>query len=196
MKGLPGLVAGAGFPAVAVTDTNNLYGALEFSEGAAKAGVQPIVGIELAVRTDVAEPGARAPAPAPLVLIAQNEAGYMNLMALSSAAFLDTDANDLPHVPLDALRARAEGVICLTGGSDGPLGRLIAAGRDASPLARDLAGMFPDRLYIEIQRHGTDGRLRTGAEEATEPGLVALAYDLDLPLVATNTVYYATPEIA
>ncbi|MEM9139313.1 MAG: DNA polymerase III subunit alpha, partial [Pseudomonadota bacterium] len=124
------------------------------------------------------------------------EAGYMNLMALSSAAFLDTDANDLPHVPLDALRARAEGVICLTGGSDGPLGRLIAAGRDSSALARDLAGMFPGRLYLEIQRHGTDGRLRTAAEEATEPGLVTLAYDLDLPLVATNTVYYATPEIA
>lgn len=196
MKKLPDLVANAGFPAVAVTDTNNLFGALEFSEGAARAGVQPIIGMELALCTQDPAPGQRPPPPAAIVLYAQNGQGYQNLMALTSAAFLETDAARTPQVGLDKLAAHAGGVICLTGGARGPLGRLIAAGRDAAPLARRLAALFPDRLYVEIQRHGTAGRLRTADEEATEPGLVALAYDLALPLVATNTVLYASPDMA
>ncbi|MEM7684968.1 MAG: PHP domain-containing protein, partial [Pseudomonadota bacterium] len=163
MKKLPGLVADAGFPAVAVTDTNNLFGALEFAEGAAKAGLQPIIGTELSVIDADPEPGARQPDAAKLVLLAQDRAGYENLMALSSAAFMEVDASALPHVTLDAVERYAEGVICLTGGADGPLGRLIAAGKDASPLARRLMAAFPDRLYVEIQRHGTGGALRTEA---------------------------------
>ena len=196
MKKLPGLAAGAGFPAIAVTDTNNLFGALEFSEGAVKAGLQPIIGVELAVQTVMPQPGARPPAPASLVLYAQNRTGYMNLMALSSAAYLATDSGSVSHVDLQTLATHSDGVICLTGGADGPLGRLISAEKDANALARQLAQIFPGRLYVEIQRHGTGGALRTPVEDATEPGLVALAYDLDLPLVATNTVFYASPEIA
>src|SRR5690625_7464752 len=73
MGALPGLVAEQGFPAVAITDTNNLFGALEFSEGAAKAGLQPIIGLQLALDFIVPEPGARAPEPAPLALYAQHE---------------------------------------------------------------------------------------------------------------------------
>ncbi|MEM7744188.1 MAG: DNA polymerase III subunit alpha [Pseudomonadota bacterium] len=195
-KGLVELVAGAGYPAAAVTDTNNLYGALEFAEGAAKAGLQPIIGCELDVGYLDAEPGGKPPAPAPIVLQAQNRQGYENLMWLSSAAFLDADPSLPIHVPLERLERRSAGLICLTGGASGPLGRQIAAGRDAAPLAARLKELFEDRLYVEIQRHGTDGRLRTDAEDATEPGLVRLAYDLELPLVATNTVYYATPEMA
>ncbi len=191
MKKLPGLVAGAGFPAVAVTDTNNLFGALEFSEGAAKAGLQPIIGIELALSYVTADPGQRAPAPAPVVLLAQNRHGYENLMSLSSAAFLETDASQQPGVTLDQLSGQTGGVICMTGGAGGPLGRLIAAGKGTDILAGRLSSLFPDRLYIEIQRHGAGGALRTPAEDATEPGLIALAYERDLPLVATNTVYYA-----
>ena len=196
MKKLPGLVAGAGFPAVAVTDTNNLYGALEFAGGAAKSGLQPIIGIELAVQTAAQDPGMRTPKPSSLVLLAQNRAGYENLMALSSSAFLNTDASQPPHVSLQDLRNHSAGVICLTGGADGPLGRRIAEGKSAVDLAQDLASIFPNCLYVEIQRHGTGGRLRTPAEEATEPGLVGLAYELELPLVATNTVYYSGPEMA
>ena len=196
MKKLPGLVAAAGFPAAAVTDTNNLFGALEFSEGAAKAGLQPIIGCELAVQTAEPQPGKRPLPPAHLVLLAQDRTGYENLMWLSSTAFLDGDPTQLTHMPLDRFEGRTDGLICLTGGADGPLGRLIGAGKDASALAGRLGALFPDRLYVEIQRHGTDGIPRTGTEDATEPGLVRLAYDLDLPLVATNTVYYASPNIA
>ena len=196
MKVLPGLVAKAGFPAVAVTDTNNLFGALEFSEGAAKAGLQPIIGLQLALAYLPHEPGKRLPEPAPLALYAQNEAGYRNLMALSTAAHMETDAARTPQVGLDRLAEHAEGLICLTGGPRGPLGQLIAGGRTAEPLARRLADLFPDRLYVEIQRHGTGGRPRTELEDATEPGLVGLAYELDLPLVASNEVFYATPGMA
>ena len=195
VKALPGLVAGAGFPAVAVTDTNNLFGALEFSEGAAKAGVQPIIGLQLALTYIDSEPGKKAPEPAPLALYAQDEAGYRNLMALSSAAYLETDTTRTPQVGLDRLAEHAEGVICLTGGPRGPLGALIAAGRDPRPLARRLAELFPGRLYIEIQRHGTGKRPRTDLEDATEPGLVRLAHELDLPLAGTVEVFYATPDM-
>ncbi|HLS19567.1 MAG TPA: DNA polymerase III subunit alpha, partial [Paracoccaceae bacterium] len=195
MGALPGLVAEQGFPAVAITDTNNLFGALEFSEGAARIGLQPIIGLQLALDFIVPEPGARAPEPAPLALYAQNETGYKNLMALSSAAYLETDSSRTPQVGLDRLAEHSEGVICLTGGPRGPLGRLIEAGRDAEPLTRQLADIFSDRLYVEIQRHGTGGRKRTDLEDATEPGLVQLAYALDLPLVATADVYYATPDM-
>ena len=161
MKALPGLVARAGFPAVSVTDTNNLFGALEFSEGAAKAGVQPIIGLQLALAYLAHEPGKKPPEPAPLALYAQNEAGYRNLMALTTAAYMETDVSRTPQVGLDRLARHAEGVICLTGGPRGPLGRLIADGRTPEPLARRLAELFPGRLYVEIQRHGSGGRART-----------------------------------
>ena len=122
VKKLPGLCETLGFPALAVTDTNALFGALEFSECCARAGVQPIMGLQLAVAHAESAPGERPPEPAPLALYAQTQAGWLNLMALSSAAFLDTDTTQLPHVTLEALAARAEGVICLTGGAGSPAG--------------------------------------------------------------------------
>ena len=192
IKKLPGLCEKHGMPAVAVTDTNNLFGALEFSEVAAKAGVQPVIGLQLTVRTEEPAPGARAEAGAPVALYAQTETGYRNLMALTSKAHLDGGA----EVALEVLEARAEGVICLTGGAAGPVGRLLALGKadPAAALTSRLAAAFPDRLYIEIQRHGRTGR-RTDAEAATEPGLIDIAYALDLPLVATNDIYFETPEM-
>ncbi|MEO1490762.1 MAG: DNA polymerase III subunit alpha [Pseudomonadota bacterium] len=198
MKKLPGLVAGHGFPAVAVADTNAMFGALEFSEGAAKAGIQPIIGLQLALTYTEAAPGGRPPEPAPIALYAQNEAGYLNLMALTSALYVDTDPSILPQVALETLKQHTDGVICLTGGARGPLGRLVAAGRgdEAATLTDALAHAFPDRLYIELQRHGTGGRLRTEDEAATEPGLIDFAYTRGLPLVATNEVFYDKPGMA
>ncbi len=197
VKKLPALCEKMGFPAVGIADSNNLFGALEFSESAAKAGVQPLMGLQLALAFAEAAPGEKPVEPAPVALYAQDEAGWLNLMALSSAAFLETDTSQLPHVTPERLAAHAEGVICLTGGADGPLGRHLQANRQgaAEALARRLAGIFPRQLYVEIQRHGSDGRLRTPPEEATEPGLIDIAYGLDLPLVATNDVYFETPEM-
>lgn len=89
-----------GMPAAAITDTNNLFGALEFSEVLAGSGIQPIIGCTLSIRLGDPHPGERAEADGTIALFAQNEAGYANLMALSSAAYLDVDATEEPHVPL------------------------------------------------------------------------------------------------
>ncbi len=198
MKKLPGLVADRQFPAVAVADSNSLFGALEFSEGAVRAGIQPIVGLQLSLAYAAQTPGDRPSEPAPVALYAQTREGYENLMALSTTAHLENDASGLVQVDLERLSKHSAGVICLSGGAGGPLGVLLRLGRQeaAEALAKRLAAMFSGRFYVEIQRHGTDGALRTEAEEASEPGLVGLAYALDLPLVATNEVFYEAPHMA
>ena len=194
---LPRLCVAAGMPAVALTDAGNLFAALEFSETAAKAGVQPIMGCELDIaHAPASHPGERPAPPRAIVLLAQNAAGFGNLMRLSSTNFLDSAAA-APHVTLEALEAHSDGLICLTGGAAGPLGALLAdrqPGR-AEALALRLARVFPDRLYVEIQRHPENGAPRTPAEAATEPGLVGIAHALDLPIVATNDVHFASPDL-
>jgi DNA polymerase-3 subunit alpha len=195
VKALPDLARAAGQPAVALTDTGNLFAALEFSETAARAGVQPILGCELHLAFAApAHPGDRPPPARPIVLLAQTEAGFASLMRLSTASYLGPAA---PQLPLEALAAHAEGLICLTGGAEGPLGALLREGQPgrAQALAQRLAALYPDRLYVEIQRHPENGAPRTAAEAATEPGLVALAYDLDLPLVATNDVHFPEADM-
>ena len=194
VKKLPELAAKAGMPAVAVTDTNNMFCALEFSEGAVKAGVQPIVGCQVDLQYMNTEPGKRPEEPAGIVLLAQSEAGYMNLMKLNSALYVDK-GGQLPQVTLEELRAHHEGLICLSGGPDGPLGRLLAQGQrpKAEALVRDLAAIFPDRLYIELQRHPVEGGLPQ-AEKASERGHLEIAYAMDLPIVATNDAYFPKPE--
>ena len=194
VKKLPELAAKAGMPAVAVTDTNNMFCALEFSEGAVKAGVQPIVGCQVDLQYLKTEPGKRPEEPAGIVLLAQSEAGYMNLMKLNSALYVDK-GGQLPQVTIEDLRAHHEGLICLSGGPEGPLGRLLAQGQrpKAEALVRDLAAIFPQRLYIELQRHPVEGGL-PAAEKASERGHLEIAYAMDLPIVATNDAYFPKPE--
>ncbi|MEO0761129.1 MAG: PHP domain-containing protein, partial [Pseudomonadota bacterium] len=175
VKKLPGLAAGLEMPAIGLADSGNLFGALEFSEAAAKAGVQPLLGLTLMAGDPPARPGEKADPPAPLVLYAQNEAGWLNLMALTSAGFLEGDGTGEPWVALSRLEGRSDGLICLTGGADGQLGRLIRAGKTAAAgaFADRLAALFPDRLYVELQRHGTGAsgtaEALTEAERAAEP---------------------------
>ncbi len=184
LKKLPTLAADMAMPAVALTDTNNMFAALEFSETAAKAGVQPIVGCQLSV-------GDAAHA-APVVLLAQSEVGYGNLLKLNSFLYLDK-RGEAPFVSLDQLCGHAEGLICLTGGPLGPVGAQLSAGRpaQAEALVRRLSRAFDRRLYIELQRHPRDD----GAPEPTEQGHIELAYRLALPLVATNDAYFPTPAM-
>ena len=197
-KKLPGLCDKHSMPAVAVTDSGNLFAALEFSETAAKAGVQPILGAQMALRyAPPPRPDARAPDPAPVVLLVQNEAGWLNLMELVSRTFLEAEA-EAPQITPEDLVAHSEGLICLTGGDDGPLGRLIRDGKRerAEGLLDTLAAAFPDRLYVEIHRHGpSDDEPRTANQEATEPAFVDMAHARDLPLVATNEVFFDRPEM-
>ncbi|MEM9474491.1 MAG: DNA polymerase III subunit alpha [Pseudomonadota bacterium] len=196
LKKLPGLCRDAGMPAVALTDTNNMFAALEFSVAAMGAGVQPIVGCQLDLRYDTPAPGDKPRAPAPLVLLAQSAEGYGNLMKLNSQLYLSDD-REMPFVTVDDLAAHSAGLICLTGGPGGPLGQLFQAGRgaQATALAQELARIYPDRLYVELQRHpGEDGAL-AAAEREVERGHVELAYAQDLPLVATNDVYFPKSEM-
>ncbi len=194
VKKLPGLAADMDMPAVAVTDTNNMFCALEFSEGAAKAGVQPIIGCQIDVGYAATERGKPPEDPAPIVLLAQNETGYINLMKLNSCAYLDADGQ-LPQVSVDVLAQYHEGLICLSGGPDGPIGRLLRHGQrpKAEALMDRLATIYPDRLYVELQRHPGDGLPE--AERLSERGHIEMAYAKNLPLVATNDVYFPKTEL-
>ena len=195
LKKLPGLCAAVGMPAVALTDTNNMFAALEFSEYASEAGIQPIIGCQVDMTYDKAAQGERPRGPAPIVLLAQSELGYENLMKLNSCLYIDSDG-ELPQVSVEELGVYSDGLICLTGGPDGPIGRLLQAGQTpkADALLRDLARIFPDRLYVELQRHPVDGGLPE-AEQKSERGHVEMAYAMGLPLVATNDAYFPKPDM-
>ncbi|HEY2068745.1 MAG TPA: DNA polymerase III subunit alpha [Rhizomicrobium sp.] len=179
-------------PAVAVTDSNNLFGVFEISETLAKEGVQPIVGALVSVELDDTPqigPGSRQKPPM-LPLLVQSDVGYRNLSKLLSAAFLGAAPGDWPHVTAAQLAEHAEGLIALTGGPGGPLNQLIVAGQPAAEAVLDrLHGIFGDRLYIELQRHGL------AEERAAEDKLLELAYAKDIPLVATNDVHFGKAEM-
>ncbi|MGR3641427.1 DNA polymerase III subunit alpha [Alterinioella nitratireducens] len=190
VKKLPAQAAGLGMPAIAVTDTNNMFAALEFSETAAKSGVQPIIGCQMDLDYDPPAPGEKPRLPAPIVLLAQNQAGYANLMKLNSCLYLRGDGS-VAHITEAELSLHSEGLICLTGGPDGPVGRFLQGGQHpkAEALMARLKDVFADRLYVELQRHPSDGGLPE-AERASERGFVEMAYAMELPLVATNDVYF------
>ena len=197
VKKLPAAVAKAGMPAVAVTDSNNMFGALEFSEIASGAGVQPIVGCQVDLAYAKADnPRDRNPVPLPIVLLAQNEAGYLNLMKLNSCLYLES-GDEPPHVTTAQLQERNEGLICLTGGALGPIGQLLQDGQidKAQMLMKHLSEIFDNRTYVELQRHGSDGEKYTAEEAATEQHFVEMAYAMNLPLVATNDVYFPKREM-
>ena len=181
------LAADAGMPAVGVADRANLFGALEFSEAAKSAGVQPIVACALPVTGiggKISDRWARVPT---VVLLVQNEAGWLNLCALSSSAFLDAGSMDEPSVPWTMVAERSEGLILLSGGPDGPVDPLFVQGKPAegNVALDEMARVFGDRFYVELQRHGL------ASERQAERGLVEWAYAHDVPLVATNDVHYA-----
>ncbi|MBL8550647.1 MAG: DNA polymerase III subunit alpha [Hyphomonadaceae bacterium] len=177
-KQLAKLAAAQGMPALGLTDSNNLYGALEFSEAAAEAGVQPIIGCALTVKTEDLE--------GVVALLAQNAEGYGRLLKLASAAHLDVSAQATPHVPLGRVLEDCEGLIALTGGAAGLVNAALDARRPerAREIAEMLAGAFPNRLYVELGRHGEQ------AEHEAEEGLIDIAYSLGLPLVAANDIRF------
>jgi DNA polymerase III subunit alpha len=183
----PGAIAkwckAQGVPAAAVTDRNNLFGALEFSTKLVEYGVQPI----MACCFDVTD-GAPRSEPSRLSLYAQNAAGYRRLMFLSSKAFLDAP-DGVPKLHRRLLLEETDGLIVLTGGSEGEVARHILKGRmsDARTELSTLAAAFPKRCYVEITRHGT------AAELKSEAGLIELAYDLGLPIVATHDARFLAP---
>ncbi|MDR6953684.1 DNA polymerase-3 subunit alpha [Ancylobacter sp. 3268] len=178
-------------PAIALTDTGNLFGALEFSEKMAGAGIQPIVGCSLAI--DFGDQAGRGPAHAQrprIVLLAADKTGWGHLMELVSRSYLDTADDGAPHIKMEWLEAHHAGLIALTGGPSGPIDKALALGAPdvASQRLEALKTLFGDRLYVEIQRHGI------GEERRVERALIELAYRLQLPLVAANEPFFASQD--
>ncbi|MCZ6509349.1 MAG: DNA polymerase III subunit alpha, partial [Alphaproteobacteria bacterium] len=172
-------------PAVAVTDTANLFGALEFALAGAKGGIQPIIGCQLAILADSDKTEAAVPA-SELIVLVQSEAGYRNLLHLVSQSYATEDPLRRAQLSLGDLSGNTDGLIALTGGVAGAVARLLANGqREAAAQAlQSLTELFPGRLYVELQRHGLDSEARV------ETALIDLAYANDLPLVATNEVFF------
>ena len=181
------LAKDAAMPAVAIADSGNLFGALEFSHACTAKVVQPIIGCQIAIAR---EDNPRLP-PDPVLLLAQTAEGFANLQRLSSAGFLETDPGLKPQLPLGRIFDHAAGLILLTGGTQGPLARLLAEGQkqEAEHLLARLAEAFPDRTVMELHRHGLP------AEQAIEPGLITLADAAHIPLAATNDCFFAKREM-
>ncbi len=188
------LVQTHNMPAVAVTDTNNLFGGMGFALKAAQSGIQPTIGCQLDVvlheklRLRV---NSQELAPQPIVLLVQNETGYQNLLKIVSNAHLSVEEGDPPHATMQLLQKYNEGLILLTGSLKSPVCQLLLKGQkeEAEEKLSALKHVFGNRLYVEIQRHGWR------EQDKIEPTLIDLAYKLDLPLVATNNCYFATQDM-
>ncbi|PZO88058.1 MAG: DNA polymerase III subunit alpha [Micavibrio aeruginosavorus] len=157
-------------PAVAITDTNNLFGALEFAMAATDEGVQSIIGCQITL-----EDGAQ------IVLLVQNEEGYLNLSRLVSDGYMQGAGGKDFSVTYKEIADCSAGLICLSGG---PLN-----GVKEDVRLTFLKNAFGDRFYIELQRHNLS------SEDAVEPMLLEFAYRENVPLVATNDCYFAVPSM-
>src|SRR5665213_2580030 len=183
-------------PAVAVADSGNLFGVMEFALAARDGGVQPIIGCELGIRRAEGDGRVQRVGPALpavlIVLLVQTEAGYRNLLKLMSKSHMEGAPGEAPQLDLAAFDGMSDGLICLTGGPAGPVGRMLGEGQieaAESMLAR-LAGLFPGRLYVELMRHNL------AAEDRVDGALIELAFKHKLPLVATNDVHFAERDDA
>ncbi len=182
-------------PAVAITDTNNLFGALEFSQHCLSHGVQPIIGCQLTVDfCDENDHSRLAKWRNPsdfcsIVLLAASETGYAHLVRLVSRAYLDKCDTDPPYIKAHWLSAHSEGIIVLTGGKGGPINLSLAEEKKEHAVERliYLKKSFADRLYVELQRHGSYDR-------RVEADLIELAYAHEIPLVATNEAFFLKRE--
>jgi DNA polymerase-3 subunit alpha len=184
LKQLAALATADSQAAVAITDTNNMFGALEFSQIMMDAGVQPIIGLECLLADDRGS--------GEVVLLAQTEAGYATLCRLNSAALLAVEGGDDPVIALDSLAAAGEGLILLTGGSENGFVGKAAADGQTSLVAERLAALsaaLPGSVYIELQRHGL------AAGQRAEPILLDAALATGLPLVATNDCRFETRDM-
>src|SRR6516225_1026072 len=174
-------------PAVAVADSGNLFGAFQFAQVAADAGVQPIIACQLGLRREAGEASSRPglkPPPDQLVILVQSETGYRNLLRLVSKSFLEGEPGEAPQLSLGALEGMTEGLIALTGGHQGRVGRLLGEGQDdaAAAALAELQRLFPGRLYVELMRHGL------AAERLIEGRLLDLAYARDVLLCIAEGV--------
>lgn len=183
-------------PAVGVSDTSNLFGALETSQTLSQSGIQPIIGVQLYIENNEKIPDI-------LPLIAQTDEGYRNLMKLVSNAYLQSKHELYPVASWEDLKQYSNGIIALTGGytwagfdpqigcATGGVSRLILANKieDAKTYLLQLHEIFENRLYIEITRHGLK------EEAVLEPHLLTFAKEENIPIVATNHAFFLDKEM-
>ena len=181
------LCASETMPAVSITDTRNLFGALEFSIACAEKGVQPIVGCQISLGSFASESDVGQTESNEVVLLVQNEVGYRNLLKLMSASYFSSSDGNISRVNVENLATYNAGLILLTGGPNGAVGRKLLEGQTetAEVVLLKLREIFRDRLYIELMRHNLE------VEDQIEPQLLSLADQFDVPLVATNEVFFS-----
>lgn len=172
-------------PAVAITDTNNLFGCMEFSVKAAKHGIQPIIGCQVNVR----HPSDNHD-QSHLRLYAKSQEGYYNLMQIVTDSHIHSCSSHAPCVDISVLEKYSHDLIALSGGIYGSVGRLLISHKrdEAVKVTKDFLNIFSDKLYIEISRHN-DRR-----ENEIEEDLINIAYDFNIPLVGTNNVCFAEKD--
>ncbi|HUP10334.1 MAG TPA: DNA polymerase III subunit alpha [Caldimonas sp.] len=177
--------ASDGQPALAITDLGNLFGAIKFYGAARRAGVKPILGVDVWLEP---EPGEKTPSR--LLLLVQDRRGYHHLCDLLSRGWLTNTPRGQPLLCWEWLETLGAGLIALSGAEQGAVGRALLAGDDAraAGLAARLAALFPGRFYIELQRAGL------AQQEAHVAAAVALAAGLRLPVVATHPVQFLGPD--
>jgi DNA polymerase-3 subunit alpha len=170
-------------PCLGISDTSNLCGALEFAENLSKVGTQPIIGTQIYFRFD--------DTTGLLPLIALNEKGYKHIIELSSRSYLENDALSDPHLDIKDLLNDTDGVVLLSGTIHGLFGKLFEKGRieEISKLYKSLSSKFGDRFYLEIQRHGDKNEI------AFEKFNLEQSLKIKIPIIATNEVYYLTPDM-
>lgn len=169
--------------AAGLCDSNNLCGALEFSETIAKSKTQPIIGTQINVqyKNHIGK----------IPLFAKDLKGYKNLIKLSSKSFLEIKDNEEPHCKIEDIENNNKGLILLSGSFDGLIGKLFFKNlsEEIFLLFRRFKRTFNDNFYTEIQRHGDDG------EKLFEKFLLNTSDTLKLPLIATHEVFYLEKEM-
>ncbi|MBO5284526.1 MAG: DNA polymerase III subunit alpha [Alphaproteobacteria bacterium] len=185
-----------GVPAVAVTDSANMFGGKAFSKYAADEGIKPIMGCQFLLRNadsdDIMKSKGRELEPDKIVLLVMNAEGYGNIMKLMKRFYLDnTEKGWAPQLTLQNLKDFNGGLIALTGGVEGTIGRLLLENRyeEAEAFTQELKDIFQDRLYMEISRIGIE------KEQLTENTFIDFAYKYNIPLVATNEVFFLDEDM-
>ena len=172
-------------PAVAITDFHNLFALVKFYKKAQSAGIKPIIGVDFSLQ----QTGPQSQTTN-ILLLAQNQNGYKNLIKLISRSYREGQIRGRPNILIDWLEENAEGLIALSGAQKGAVGTALSAGRldDARDSLKHFMGLFPDRFYIELQR-----TTRYGEEEYIKPA-IHLANELQCPVVATNDVCFLNAD--
>jgi len=179
-------VAELGMPAVAMTDQNNLFGMVKFYQAARKAGIKPLIGADLMIQ----EPDDPSK-PSRLILLCQDyERGYRNLSRLLTRAYLEGQHHGVPMLAREWVSGMSDGLIALSGGKQGDVGRALLARRaDAARKSVEAwSSLFPGRYYLELSRTGREG------DETYLHAAVELAAEMGVPVVATNDVRFEFPE--